>query len=282
MFELPAGDAFGSPGVLSRLTEPGRRKRAMRLLGVLGFVAQARITAAWLKRRDGAFDLAQAHWLVPSVYPALPRGVARELEMVAHGSDVELLRRLPRALTRGLLQRADRRAQRVQLRAVSTALLANLEGVAPSAWLRQARVEPCAIQLCGVESREAARAHLAVRGELWLIVARLIPSKRVDVALHAAGLIQRQRPIRVVVIGDGPLRQPLERSFPQVEFLGQLSRERCLSWLAAADGLLSASRREGAPTVVREARALGVRVVCCAAGDLSRWAATDPGICVVA
>ncbi|HVY44240.1 MAG TPA: glycosyltransferase, partial [Minicystis sp.] len=49
-------------------------------------------------------------------------------------------------------------------------------------------------------------------------------------------------------------------------------------WVAAADVLLHASAVEGAPTVVREARALGVRVVACPAGDLAAWAAADPGI----
>lgn len=282
LFEIAAADAFGAPGVLTRLAEPGRRKRARRLLGIAGFIARARVTAARLKRRDGAFDLAQAHWLVPSVYPALPRGIARELEVVAHGSDVELLRRAPRALARGLLRRADQRASQVRLRVVSSALLRGLHDIAPRGWLQSAQVQPCAVELTGVVAREAAREQLGVEGEMWLVVGRLIPSKRVEVALHAAELMRRARPLRVVVIGDGPQRARLQQLFPRVEFLGPLKRDVCLRWIAAADGLLSGSRSEGAPTVVREARALGVRVVCCDAGDLMRWAATDPGIRVVA
>jgi teichuronic acid biosynthesis glycosyltransferase TuaC len=51
--------------------------------------------------------------------------------------------------------------------------------------------------------------------------------------------------------------------------------------MSAADLLLSASRHEGAPTVVREARALGTPVVATDAGDLRAWAAADAGIWLV-
>ena len=51
--------------------------------------------------------------------------------------------------------------------------------------------------------------------------------------------------------------------------------------MAAADYLVSASQLEGASTVVREARALGVRVIATRSGDLGDWAQSDPGIEVV-
>ena len=44
--------------------------------------------------------------------------------------------------------------------------------------------------------------------------------------------------------------------------------------------LLHTSSAEGAPTVIREARALGVPVVACAAGDVASWAESDDGIFV--
>ena len=46
-------------------------------------------------------------------------------------------------------------------------------------------------------------------------------------------------------------------------------------WIRASDLVVSASREEGAPTVVREARALGTPVVTTAAGDLVKWAELD-------
>jgi hypothetical protein len=51
--------------------------------------------------------------------------------------------------------------------------------------------------------------------------------------------------------------------------------------MRAADVIVSASEREGAPTVIREARALGTAVWTSAVGDVALWAALDPGIRVL-
>jgi glycosyltransferase involved in cell wall biosynthesis len=116
-------------------------------------------------------------------------------------------------------------------------------------------------------------------GERLAVVAgRLIPEKRLDVALGAASLVPG---VRVVVLGDGPERARLARAFPDVTLAGLVPRERALLWIAAADVVLSASLEEGAPSVVREARALGTRVVALACGDLERRSAGDPGLFVV-
>ena len=61
-------------------------------------------------------------------------------------------------------------------------------------------------------------------------------------------------------------------------FTGALPRREALAWVAAADALLHPSAVEAAPTVVREARALGVPVVACDAGDVVAWARDDAGI----
>lgn len=276
--EVAAGDAFGFPGVRARLAEPGTLKRTRRLTAVVRFLCAARLRAAALVRERGRFDFVQAHWLLPCAFPVLPHGIAREAEWVAHGSDVRLLARFPR-LSRRVLERAAGAASVTRLRCVSSELLEALAPLTPKSVVDR-RVEACAIDLDGVPSRALARALHGVTGELWLVVARLIESKRVDVALEAARALRR--PISVVVIGDGPLRRDLERRFPEARFLGQLPRPECLSWLAAADGLLSASLLEGAPTVIREARALGVPVLCHPAGDLRRWAEQDPGLQLLA
>jgi glycosyltransferase involved in cell wall biosynthesis len=63
--------------------------------------------------------------------------------------------------------------------------------------------------------------------------------------------------------------------------VGRVPRDEALGWIAGASVLLSSSRDEGAPTSIREARALGVPVVTCDAGDVALWAQRDPGIRVV-
>jgi glycosyltransferase involved in cell wall biosynthesis len=111
-----------------------------------------------------------------------------------------------------------------------------------------------------------------------VIVARLVPGKRVDVALEAC---RRVPNLQTIVLGDGPERDALARRFPSASFLGHVERSIALAYLSAANVLVSASLLEGAPTVVREARALGTDVVCLPAGDVARWAESDPGIHVV-
>jgi glycosyltransferase involved in cell wall biosynthesis len=111
-----------------------------------------------------------------------------------------------------------------------------------------------------------------------VIIARLVPGKRVDVALEAC---RRVAHLHAIVIGDGPERAALAQRFPAARFIGQVTRPVALTYLSAADVLVSASLLEGAPTVVREARALGTPVVCLPAGDVARWAETDAGIHVV-
>ncbi len=87
--------------------------------------------------------------------------------------------------------------------------------------------------------------------------------------------------LSVIVVGDGPELAELSARFPNVRFIGRVPRSEALCFIAAADVLVSASAAEGAPTVVREARTLGVPVVAVAAGDLALWARSDPGIVVV-
>ncbi|MFS8070516.1 MAG: glycosyltransferase, partial [Byssovorax sp.] len=64
----------------------------------------------------------------------------------------------------------------------------------------------------------------------------------------------------------------------RARFTGALHRREALAWVAAADVLLHPSAVEAAPTVIREARALGTRVVACDAGDIRAWAHDDAGI----
>ena len=82
---LPGGDAFGWPGALPRL-----RERPHRALFAGAFVA----AASWRLTRLEGIDEIVAHWIIPSAWPVAACAAPR-LEVVAHGSDVRLLERLP-------------------------------------------------------------------------------------------------------------------------------------------------------------------------------------------
>ncbi len=264
---LPAYGAFGWPGALARL-----RERPLRLLGVVRFVLAARRELA----RLGDADRVVAHFILPCAWPIAARRARPPLEIVAHGSDVRLLARLPAPLRRHIARRlagAEVRCASDELRRALAAAL----GPLPQPKLR---VEPPALTLPPSRTRAGARAELGLDADerVVVVVGRLVAGKRVDVALRAASLIPRAR---TAVVGDGPERTALERRFPAARFIGRVTRPTALAWLTAADVLLSASLQEGAPSVVREARALGTRVVALAAGDLLAWAERDEGLCVL-
>jgi teichuronic acid biosynthesis glycosyltransferase TuaC len=268
---LADGGAFGWPGALPRL-----RQRPVRAAGALAFMVRAAVALG----RHGPFDHAVAHFLLPCAWPIAVLGLdaTTELEVVVHGSDARLFSRLPKPLRTRIARVLMRRVRRV--RCVSRAVMDQLAGTGLHSLLHDAAVAPCAIDISGAAGRAEARRALGLDPSepVAVVVGRLIAGKRADVALAALSLVPR---LRVIVIGDGPERRRIESAFPNALFTGRLSRDQTLTYIAAADTLVSASRDEGAPTVVREARALGVTVVAVPAGDLVEQARADRGIVLV-
>lgn len=255
---------FGWPGALTRL-----KQAPWRLPGALSFVASVQIMLA----RHGPFDEIVAHWIVPCAWPAATGHTP--LTVVAHGSDVRLLQRLPHPMTQHILRTLNRDG--ATFRCVSEALRRDLIALCPEV-ASNTWVEPSPLSLAGAPTRREARARWRISSRLIVVVGRLVPDKRVDVALEACRLLAD---VQVVVIGDGPLLTAYRPRYAGVRFLGKLSHDDTLAWIAAADLLLSASLTEGAPTAVREALALGVDVVACPAGDLTAWAERDPHLWVI-
>ncbi len=263
---LGAAGVFGWPGALSKL-----RRDPLAALELPRFVGRARA-----RLRSGNFDRVIAHWLVGSGWPIALASRA-PLEVVVHGSDARLLARLG-PLRGHVLSTLERRG--CKLRLVAPHLAPLLQTGTNSEWLRQARVAPLPISLPLLPQREVVRRELGLAPGAFLavLVGRLIPSKRLDVALRNAPFPDGAQ---VVVIGSGPLLTPLKRNFPNVHFTGQLPREEALRWLKAADVALSASVEEGAPTALREARALGTPVWTAEFGSAAAWAASDPQVTVL-
>ena len=233
-------------------------------------------------RAAGSFSRVQSHFLLPCAWPiatlAFSTASAAQLELVGHGSDVRLFCRLPTQLRRRIARAWLGRGARLR---VTSTELAELLCTASPELSALVRVEARARSTWKASpTAKTARRTLGLHATkpLALIVSRLIPSKRVVLALRALATFHE---MSVVVVGDGPELASLRRDFPRVHFTGRLARPEALTYIAAADVLVSASAEEGAPSVVREARALGVRVVAVAAGDLAEWAKSDPGLLVV-
>ena len=98
-----------------------------------------------------------------------------------------------------------------------------------------------------------------------VVVGRLIPRKRVDLAIRAFALHGSAG--RMGIVGDGPLEPVLRRLVQElgvedrVEFLGWRDRDEVLDILSRARVLLHTSRQEGATWVVGEAQARGAHPV---------------------
>lgn len=269
-------DLFAWPGAAARLSQ-----RPLRLLAAAPALARARRAI----HRARPFERAVAHWMVPSAFPLLA-GVEAPIEVVAHGADVRLLLRLPAPLRAALVDRVV--AGAASVRFVATSLRDALVEAVPAdvavRLRRIATVAPAPIEVPPRAALEDPRGGLGLASgapyAAW--VGRLVPGKRPALAIAAA----RAAGVPLVVAGDGPQLAELRRDAHHargatpVVFAGRLGRDDALGVVANARVLLHTSGAEGAPTVVREARALDVPVVACDAGDVASWAVLDAGIVI--
>lgn len=259
---------FSWPGAAARLAQ-----RPARALAAAPFAARALFYLNSIRP-----EVLYAHWAVPCGFPLGALCPGARLSVTCHGADVRLLLAAPaplrEAALRALLPRAELRFVASSLR---EALLAALPPALSAELGRASRVEPpCVAVDERVEPRGAPPSPFA------LVAARLVSSKRVDLAIRAAA----RWPGSLVIAGDGPERAALERLASgvapgRVSFVGLLPRPEVLGWMARSSALLHPSAVEAAPTVVLEALALGVPVICCGAGDTALWAARRSGLRVV-
>lgn len=105
-----------------------------------------------------------------------------------------------------------------------------------------------------------------------LYVGRLAAEKNLDVLLQAYAAMQQLNPrLRLVLVGDGPLRERLAQRCPQAIFAGQRSGTDLATHYASADLFLFPSLTETFGNVTPEAMASGLAVLAfdhAAAGQL--------------
>lgn len=221
------------------------------------------------------WDAVVSHW-------ALPAGLATALAMrlvgrrphvcVVHSGDAHLLARLP---GRGhIASQITGKAVCVASSTATAEVLARsfAPGAAPTIQVVPMGTDEAA---AGEEERSAARADAALAADQLVLVslARLVPIKRVDLAIEAVRSLPEAA---LAVAGDGPLRASLERRArgADVRFLGAIGPSARRRWLAAGDALVLASaprgsgRTEGAPRAVLEALAAGLPVIASRTGGV--------------
>jgi glycosyltransferase involved in cell wall biosynthesis len=156
------------------------------------------------------------------------------------------------------------------------ALLTALSSGLAAALERSSVVEAPRVEVDGLVGLPRREARVVV-------LARLIPDKRVHLAIEATASLPG---VSLVVAGDGPERPRLEQlaralAPGRVQFLGQIARPEALALLASSAVLVHPSAIEAAPTAILEALALSTPVVACDAGDVAHWACSDPRLTVV-
>jgi glycosyltransferase involved in cell wall biosynthesis len=279
---LPPGrhvELNGVPVVHPRFIFPPRLLRSLH-----GHCYQASV-ARTFRRAVAEFqpDIVFAPWGYPDGWAAVRLGHAAGLPVVTqvHGSDVLLLDQYParRRKTVEGLQNADGVISVSQdiankmtaLGVDESRILVNYDGVDLS------------IFCPGSKAEARAKVGLSDGPPVVLFAGNLTPVKAIDVLLKAAQVLVREgSAIRLVLIGEGPLRPELERQAKdlgiadQVRFVGSLPWVELPDWYRSADVFCLPSHSEGVPTVLLEASACGTPWVASQVGGIPEIA--DIGI----
>ena len=125
------------------------------------------------------------------------------------------------------------------------------------------------------DCRTMVRRQLAVTDDefLWLAVSRLAPAKDLPNMLRAfCAMSSRQPQSRLLIAGDGPLRDEIEKQIRQMELSDRVRllgmRTDTPSLYRACDAFVMSSAWEGVPTVILEAMACKRPVVATLVGGI--------------
>jgi glycosyltransferase involved in cell wall biosynthesis len=116
-----------------------------------------------------------------------------------------------------------------------------------------------------------------------LCAGRLQPGKGVENLLIAIMAVELQH-LRLVVVGDGPLRGKLEKYVndnnlkSRVEFVGEISRDALIKYYQRASLFVNPSYSEGGPLTVIEALMCGLPVVSTPVGNCSLYIEASGGV----
>lgn len=127
-------------------------------------------------------------------------------------------------------------------------------------------------RLAQLAREPVAHPWLGAGEPVVLACGRLVRQKGFDLLLRALAELRRQRPARLIILGDGPERAPLERLAAELGLSGSVDlpglEANPFRYMARADAFVLASRWEGLANVLIEAMACGAPVVAadCVAG----------------
>lgn len=121
---------------------------------------------------------------------------------------------------------------------------------------------------------EALRASwgAAAHSLVALTVGRLAPEKNLDVVLSAFEAMHTRHPdVKLVVVGDGPLRESLRQRCPMAVFAGMRGHDELAGYYASSDVFLFPSLTETFGNVTVEALASGLPVLAFRTAAAADW-----------
>jgi teichuronic acid biosynthesis glycosyltransferase TuaC len=213
-------------------------------------------------------DLIHAHFAMPSGGAAAIVSESADIPYVLtlHGSDVNVYPHYSRSAYQAFLF-ASRSAREVL--AVSEELKKKAEKMAGiSSTFLPIGVDLHRFQKPDKDKQELRRAHELPTDKIILtFVGRLVKEKGVYELAEAVNRLDNK--YFAVFIGDGPEKEALQSSLGEkAKFTGQIANSLVTEYLSLSDLFVLPSYREGMPTVVIEALALEVPVLCTAVGGV--------------
>lgn len=107
--------------------------------------------------------------------------------------------------------------------------------------------------------------------KVLISVGRMAPEKNLDKVLQSYDALRsRGAPVKLVMVGDGPLREQFRQKYPDIIFPGMLVQSDLAAYYASADLFVFPSQTETFGNVTLEALASGIPVLafdCAAARD---------------
>jgi teichuronic acid biosynthesis glycosyltransferase TuaC len=232
------------------------------------------------------FTHIEGHFALPDGFAAafLGRQFGKPSIIHVHGTDVHTIPQqsaLLRFLTIWALRHAD------AIRAVSSDLAERTVKLIDAEKRRNGETEtvkkvwvvPNGVDLnkFRLMERQEAKRQLGLDDDkrYLLYVGRLVAVKGLDLLLDAfAQLVQNQRDVELVLVGDGAERLVLAQRATtlgirdKVHFVGAQPHERIVLWMNAGDVFCLPSHKEGLPTVLLESLACGTPVVATSVGGI--------------
>ncbi len=215
-------------------------------------------------------DLLHAFWTIPCGF--VSSFCCRDIPLLTtlEGSDIKVFGR--ELISKPPIKRALKRSKKI------IALSDELKREAIELGAREDKIHviPDGVDTSKFKpgDKHALRAELHLPESLLvLFVGYLYKLKRVDRLIKASANLSKDFEFHVVIAGDGPERQNLERlaeslGLKAIIFKGSVAHEDMPSYMAASDVLVLPSETEGLPTCVQEAMACGIPVVASNVGGL--------------